>query len=169
MNGLEIYWLRHGIAEDKRPGKTDADRHLTAEGAQEIAQVAGHLRRLGVEPDHILHSPLLRAAETAAIAADVLGKKSKTAVCEGLLPEDNWQVLFPAMKAFLPAQSVMLVGHQPSFGLMIGHLLKPDSGLEIPLKKAGCCRTDVATLVPRPFGELKWLLNPKLLRKIGRP
>ncbi len=169
MKSLEIYWLRHGIAEDKRPGKTDADRHLTAEGAEEVAEVAGHLRRLGVEPDHVLHSPLVRAVETAAIAAEVLGKKSKSAVCDGLLPEDHWQILYPALKAFFPLQSVMLVGHQPSLGLMIGHLLKPDSGLEIPLKKAGCCRVDIAALVPRPFGELKWLLYPKVLRKIGRP
>ena len=165
---MELYWLRHGIAEDKQPGRSDAERHLTQEGIQEVRFVAKYLSNLDLDLDLIASSPLVRAVETAEVAADVLGVANKVLTCDGLLPEDNWETLRKALKAFLPFRKIMLVGHEPSFGQMIGQVLSPGGNLEIPLKKAGVCRTELEELSQRPHGELVWLLNPKLLRKMSK-
>ncbi len=166
MESLQLYWLRHGIAEDTRPGKSDADRRLTPEGVQEVKFVAACLKDLNAEWDFILCSPLVRARETAGIAAKVLGVENKVEVIEGLLPEDSWEILRVSLKPYLPFQKILLVGHQPSFGEMIGHLVCPGGNAEIPLKKAGLCRLDVNALTANPYAELVWLLNPKTLRRL---
>ncbi len=166
MESLQLYWLRHGIAEDRRPGQGDADRRLTSEGIQEVKFVAGCLKRLNAEWDSILCSPLVRARETANVAAKVLGVENKVEVIEGLLPEDSWEKLREALKPHLPFHKILLVGHQPSFGEMIGHLVCPGGNAQIPLKKAGLCRLDVAALTANPYAELVWLLNPKTLRRV---
>lgn len=163
---MELYWLRHGTAEDKNPGQTDAERHLVEEGVEEVRDVAKCLKRLNLDFDYIFTSPLVRAVETAERAAEVLNLQDNVHVCEGLLPEDHWDLLRQALKSHLPFERILLVGHQPSFGQMIGHLVCPGGGLEIPLKKGGACRVDVNGLGQKPYGELIWLLNPKLLRKL---
>ena len=168
MENLELYWLRHGTAEDKKPGQSDAERHLTEEGIEEIRYVAKCLKRLNLEIDFVFTSPLVRAVQTAERAAEVLGLEENVHVCEGLLPEDHWEILRDALLGHMPFSRALLVGHQPSFGQMIGRLICPGSGLEIPLKKAGLCRVDVDGLGKNPQGELVWLLNPKILKKITK-
>ncbi|MBV8904023.1 MAG: histidine phosphatase family protein, partial [Acidobacteriia bacterium] len=74
---MELYLLRHGIAENGRPGLKDADRALTAEGKDKLKRVLVRARGAGVEPGVILSSPYRRALETAQIAAESLGYRGK--------------------------------------------------------------------------------------------
>ena len=74
---MEVYLLRHGIAEDAPPGKSDADRALTPEGRQKLRRVLGRARAAGVEPTLILASPYRRAVETAEVAVESLGYRGK--------------------------------------------------------------------------------------------
>jgi len=41
---MQIYLLRHGIAEDAKPGQPDADRALTAEGRDKLRRVLKRAR-----------------------------------------------------------------------------------------------------------------------------
>ena len=70
---MEIYFLRHGEAQDKRDGMTDEERPLTSYGAATTANVARALARKVKKLDLILTSPLLRARQTADIAGNVFG------------------------------------------------------------------------------------------------
>ena len=45
---MEIYLLRHGIAEDASPGSSDAARELTPEGREKTAAVLKRARGAGV-------------------------------------------------------------------------------------------------------------------------
>ena len=68
---MQIYLLRHGIAEDARPGLRDFDRALTPEGSQKLRRVLdraappgeawGEIRGHGQEPAVLLasHEPLM--------------------------------------------------------------------------------------------------------------
>ena len=62
---MQIYLLRHGIAEEGKPGGRDADRALTAEGGVKLKSVLKRARAINVEPTIILTSPFLRARQTA--------------------------------------------------------------------------------------------------------
>ena len=71
---MQIYLLRHGIAEDGTP---DSDRALTAEGREKLRRVLARARSADVAPTLILSSPYRRAVETADVAVDLLGYEGK--------------------------------------------------------------------------------------------
>ena len=49
---MDIYLLRHGIAEDARPGISDSDRALTREGRDKLRRVLKRAQEAGdVRPD----------------------------------------------------------------------------------------------------------------------
>ncbi len=68
---MEVYILRHGIAEKTRAGGSDAERALTQEGRQKLRQVLRLARSAEVNPSLILTSPLVRAVQTAEVAAEI--------------------------------------------------------------------------------------------------
>ena len=66
---MELYFLRHGIAADEGPADSgDAGRPLTEQGIKKMKEAARGLRRLGVRPEVLLSSPLVRARQTAGRA-----------------------------------------------------------------------------------------------------
>src|SRR5512133_2628809 len=91
---MQIYILRHGIAEEGRPGKPDAARKLTEAGKRKLARVLERARGAGVSPGLILSSPLERALGTARLAADALGYSGKVAETEALSPDSTPQRLW---------------------------------------------------------------------------
>jgi len=60
---MDCLLLRHGIAVERDEWEgPDADRPLTERGAKRVAQVAGGLKRLDVQPTPVLSSPLIAAS-----------------------------------------------------------------------------------------------------------
>ena len=70
---MRLYFLRHGAADWPDWTQPDDERPLTEAGRRELDQVGEFLARLEAAPNLILTSPLPRAAQTAAIAAQHLG------------------------------------------------------------------------------------------------
>ena len=68
---MELYLVRHAIAED-RADAGDDERALTEAGRAKMIRATQGLRKLKVRPDLILTSPLRRARETAEILAQGL-------------------------------------------------------------------------------------------------
>ena len=54
---MQIYRLRHGIAEDTRPGEADADKALTPEGIKRLREILKRARTASVAPAVIVTSP----------------------------------------------------------------------------------------------------------------
>src|SRR5256885_1079820 len=91
---MQIYVLRHGEAEEQETGLADRERKLTAKGKRDLRSVLKLARNAEVAPDLILTSPLRRAQETAAIAAEVLGCKNVVEtrnLLPGASPEQIWK------------------------------------------------------------------------------
>src|SRR5262245_32744129 len=105
---MELYFLRHGVAADVGPeGGGDAGRPLTVEGIAKIKEEARGLRRLGVRPDIVLTSPLVRARQTAEIVRHALGLDSR--VVDALAPGCDIPRLRDLLGEYRSAASVMLV------------------------------------------------------------
>lgn len=157
---MRIFILRHGIAEDVRPGRSDAERALTQEGKHKLRQVLECARQAKVAPSLILTSPYKRAAETAEIAAGILECKAKQVQTNALLPSGSparvWKEVVSA-----PAADLMLVGHEPLLSNVAAFLLHC-SDLVVDLKKGALVRIDIETPASEPHGVLKWMLTPKL-------
>ncbi|MBI2299964.1 MAG: histidine phosphatase family protein, partial [Armatimonadetes bacterium] len=65
---LDIYLLRHGIAEEQGAGApSDAARRLTAEGRDKCGEAARGIAALKVRFDQVWTSPLVRARGTAEL------------------------------------------------------------------------------------------------------
>ncbi len=158
---MHVYLLRHGIAEDDRPGLADADRALTTEGRRKLRQVLQTASRAEVQPSLILTSPLKRAIQTAEIARDVLKHKNDLVRSNALVPDGSPKQAWEEVRAHRDETSIMLVGHNPLFASLAGFLLG-DESLRIDLKKGSILCVDCENFPPEPRGTLRWYLIPKL-------
>jgi phosphohistidine phosphatase len=159
---MELYFLRHGIAADEGPGDSgDAGRPLTEQGIEKMKEAARGLRRLGVRPDVLLSSPLVRARQTAEIVRKAFGIESR--LVEALSPGCDLVRLCDLLGEYRSAERVMVVGHEPDFSTLIGELT---GGSRVQLKKGGLARVDLDT-IDEGAGSLIWLLPPLALRKAG--
>ncbi len=152
MDAMQIYLLRHGIADDPRPGQADSERALTAEGRKRLRAVK---RRADLATMFTLSSPYLRAMQTAAIFG---GEIVQTRTLEpGANPEDAWNEI----RLFKDKTQILCTTHEPLCGRLAAYLLNAPS-LQIDVKKGALIRIDVDRLGPKPHGTLKWMLVPKL-------
>jgi phosphohistidine phosphatase len=157
---MEIYILRHGIAEEGKPGR-DADRALTAEGATKLKSVLRRARAINVEPTIILTSPYLRARQTAEIAAETLRVKSALVETRSLVPESSPEAVWDEIRTVQAETQILIAGHQPLLSLVYAYLLGAPS-VQIDVKKGSLGRVDVNRFSGPPRGALRWLIHPKL-------
>jgi phosphohistidine phosphatase len=150
--------LRHGIAENGRPGAPDADRALTDEGKEKLRRV---LKRAPIEPSLILSSPYKRAVETAEIAAETLGYKGKVVRTKALTPEASPYDTWAELRARQGESAVLLASHEPLMSTLAAFLLDSPA-LQTDMKKAALMRVDCEKLGTKPGGVLKWMLTPAL-------
>jgi phosphohistidine phosphatase len=159
---MDVYILRHGIAEERDPQKFPDDdrRPLTGEGMRKMRRIASALKGLGCRFDLVLTSPLARARQTADIAASVLGIESRLRETPHLAPSGDPRRLVAEVNGHGEG-SVLLVGHEPYLSGFISVLLSGREGLEINLKKGGFCHLSVGSLKYGACAVLECLLAPK--------
>ncbi len=152
MSGMRIYLLRHGIAEDPRPGLADPDRTLTAEGLKRLQAIR---RRSALPPMLTLSSPYRRALQTAGVfEGEIVACRELTPMSD---PSDAWNEI----RLHKDADQLLVSSHEPLCGRLAAFLLNSPA-LAIDFKKGALVCIDVASLGPRPSGTLKWMLIPKL-------
>ncbi len=169
---MNLYLLRHGIAVDsaKSGVASDAERPLTPRGRRRMLQIAQAMSALGVSFDLIFSSPLVRAAESAAIVAQCLQLRNKLKFTDDLMPGGNPRPLLRQINQHRPRpKNVLLVGHEPYLSQLIARLVAGNDGLAIEFKKGGLCKLEATTLRWARCATLAWLLTPRhLVRIAGR-
>lgn len=158
MGAMQIYLLRHGIAEDAAPGQPDSGRALTADGRKRLAAVK---RRAALGPMFTLSSPYLRAMQTAAIFGGEIVETSTLEPCAE--PEDAWNEI----RLHKDQERILCATHEPICGRLAAYLLNAPP-LRIDVKKGSLIRIDVERLGSAPHGTLKWILVPRLAAGIRR-
>jgi phosphohistidine phosphatase len=156
---MQIYLLRHGIAEESRSGLRDPDRALTPEGGEKLRRVLLRARAAGVEPTAILSSPYRRAVQTAQVAADVLDYKGKIVETRALTPEASPGEAWEEIRDRRDEPAVLLASHEPLMSSLAAFLLDSPT-LVVDMKKAALVRIDCDRIGPSPSGVLKWMLTP---------
>jgi len=153
-----LYLLRHAEAEPYQAN--DFTRHLTEKGKAQAGEVAEFLASRGIRPDLILTSPVLRAKETASIVSQKLTADFSEVpwlVC-GMHPETALEEL----ASYHRLDSVMIVGHEPDFSLLIALLLGLESSLSLNVSKASLAAIDLPGILPRT-GVLRFFLPVTLI------
>lgn len=158
---MELYLLRHGIAEDSAPGGRDADRELTAEGKKKLRHLFKIAEEADVRPKVILSSPYRRAQQTAALAAKHLGFGGEVSETRVLVPEANPAEAWEEVRLYKGEESVMLVTHEPFVSRMAAYLLNSPS-LLVDFKKGAMMRIDCESMGAQPHGVLRWYLTSRI-------
>jgi phosphohistidine phosphatase len=98
-------------------------RELSPEGVSDLTALAGRLAGEGWAPGRILSSPYLRALQTATIVARGAGAAAVVEPLAALEPEGEPEGVLEALAGLgIAGGHVLLVGHQPLLGLLVGHL-----------------------------------------------
>ncbi|MEP7365097.1 MAG: histidine phosphatase family protein, partial [Acidobacteriota bacterium] len=155
------YLLRHGLAENGRPGTPDPERDLTPEGRKKMREIMRLARTAGVQPDVILTSPYARALQTAEIAADILEFSGELIHTQALVPHSRPELVWDEVRIYREAGQLLLVGHEPLFSNLASFLLDAPS-LRVDFKKGALLRIEIDQLGPKPRGVLRWFLSPKM-------
>ncbi len=158
---MEIYLLRHGIAEPGSASLPDAERALTPEGRKKLRAVLKVAARAGVKPDVILTSPLKRALQTAEMAAEALSPGIEVEKAKCLAPDGTPEEIWSEIRRQGEAKQVMLAGHEPLIGWLAAYLVGAPAGI-IDVKKGAIIRIDVPALGTKPQGSIRWILTPAL-------
>lgn len=163
---MQIYLLRHGIAEDPTAGMADADRALTPEGKKKVRAIARLAAIAEVKPALVLSSPYKRAIATARIAADQLGYGEEPLTTKALLPQSSPEAVWDEIRAHKDAASILLVGHEPLFSSLGAYLLGAKE-VQIDFKKGAILCLETSHFGATPRGILKWYLTAKLAEASG--
>ncbi len=148
-----LFVARHGKAEEKKPGQSDEERRLTAEGRRDVELVA---RLLPSKPSIVLTSPLRRAIETAEIIARIWGIEFR------VLDELHPQLLsLEKLKRVEIPDSAVLVGHAPSIEKLVSELI---GGGKVKLKAGAIAGLELERLEPSS-AVLRFVLIPDIARK----
>jgi len=158
---MEIYILRHGIAEDGGAGQPDSERALTPEGRKKLRNVLRTAAKAGVAPSLILTSPYRRALETAQLAAEVLAYKGELLRTRALEPGSDPRAVWEEIRVHKDEPALLLAGHEPLFGRLSAYLLGCPS-LQIDFKKGALACVEIDHFGAEPRGVLRWMLTPKL-------
>jgi phosphohistidine phosphatase len=159
---MQLFVIRHAVAEDAEPGGDNAARALTESGKAKLRQVVRGLRALEIRFERVLTSPWKRAAQTAKllrpiaraapIATELLTQPPRADIL-ALIAEGN--------------ETTAVVGHEPWLGELVAWLAFGDTryGDALSIKKAGVLWLE-GTAVPGGM-QLRASIPPKLLRALG--
>lgn len=165
---MELTLIRHAIAEQspsgrRRWGKGDAvdgddfARALSKEGRRRFTKSVETMERIGVRFAKVLHSPKLRALQTAELLRPV---------CDGEFEVTQWLTKPPGdeLLPLLDTHELAVVGHEPHLSSLLAWLVlgDADAGAKFELKKGAVARLEGDVF---PGGmRLRALWTPRVLR-----
>jgi phosphohistidine phosphatase len=150
-----ILW-RHAEAEDTAPDHTDAGRRLTQHGEKQAAKMAAWLSQNLPEDTAILVSPAARTRQTVAPLERKFEIEEKLSTAASM--QDYLAVV---LQASTKADSVLLVGHQPTLGQLAAYLMC-GSKQDWSVKRGATWWLESS--VPMPgYSKLKTVLAPSNL------
>ena len=163
---MHVVLLRHGkaVSRDEVPDLADEARPLSAKGRRRTAKACQGLAAMEVAPQRILTSPLLRARQTAEIAAEVLACE-RVEVTDLLRGGTHPGLLFEAL-AGRTEPEILCIGHAPHLDLVLAQSIHSGQTSLEKLKKAGAARI-AFDRVAAGSGRLEWQLQPRALRALG--
>ncbi len=119
---MKIYCARHGEALSSA---VDSQRALSENGQADVQRIANHLQQCGVEINHVMHSPKLRAKQTANILADTLNILDRHELDTIVDAEADVTPFIEMINTW--TEDTLVVGHLPFLHGLVCQLVNPDS------------------------------------------
>ena len=151
---MEIYLLRHGVADSQSRSGRDADRHLTLPGIANLRRVVKAAQIAGLQPSLIISSPYVRAVESAQVAARLLKYDGPIVQSNHLTPDSAPPAVWTVLREHHDERSILVVAHEPLLSATASWMLG-SSRVVIEFSPGMMVRIDVADLGPEPRGLLR--------------
>ncbi|MGE5648039.1 MAG: phosphohistidine phosphatase SixA [Acidobacteriota bacterium] len=158
---MDIYILRHGIAEPHAQDGRDETRALTEDGRTKLRAVLERARAAKAAPSLILTSPYVRAVQTAEIAAKELGYKKRIVKSDALAPDSSPEAVWAEIRSHAKEKALLVAGHEPLLSATVSFLVGSGRTV-VELKKGALARISIEAPAKTPQGVLAWLITPKL-------
>ncbi len=152
---MQLFIMRHGEASYDAP--TDDERELTDRGEGVVRYVAEQHRQDLADIDVILHSPLVRARQTAELVAKSARLSCSLEEVLFLRPETSPQKLADEL-AKRSEQNFLLVSHQPFVSRILDWLTGSAPGRH-PMTTASIAKLE-CEISAENLAELLWLHHP---------
>lgn len=156
--------FRHADAASRHDYAIDHERPLTERGQQDAQRMGRFLTTIDQYPDRAITSTATRARQTLARARNAGGWPHRTATSDALYDASAREVLVVAREAPEAVDTLMLVGHNPTFTdvairLIAGGNLRMDTGAIARID----LQVDAWSDLQFERGRLTWLIAPKHL------
>ncbi len=152
---MDILFWRHAEAVVAAPGTRDHDRKLTAKGRTQARRVGGWLNAHLPDDCRILVSPAVRTRQTA----DALARPYDI---DPRLDTSTTHAAVLQTALSCREKTVLLVGHQPVLGMVLGQVLFPDLvGAELSVRKGSVWWVRIEGKLPEK-GKLLAVMGPEL-------
>ena len=154
---MNIYLMQHGkpIPKDKDPEKPLSER-----GRDEVQNIAGFLKKAGIQVEAVYHSGKTRARQTAEIMNSKINPDKEPRKRGGLSPLDDVRTIAEEIKQ--EQKDFMIVGHLPHLEKFISLLVTgSDSSQVVRFQQGGvvCLRTHEA----EKNWTIAWMLVPEII------
>jgi phosphohistidine phosphatase len=117
---MNLYLVRHSIAENISIDKKDFDRELTEEGKFVINKSSDAWKSYINNIDAVLTSPLVRAVQTAEIISKNLQEESNI-LKDNLLGTGSRTADLIELLNTLDYKNIVVVGHQPDLSIHLNN------------------------------------------------
>jgi phosphohistidine phosphatase len=158
---MQLFVIRHAIAETAAEGQADPDRALTDDGERKMRKVVKGLRRLDIEFERILTSPWRRATQTAMLLQPLCDEPPLSTDLLAQVPKAELLALIAELN-----ETTAVVGHEPWLGELVAWLAFGDTrhGEALLLKKGGVVWLE-GSCVPGGM-MLRAVLPPGIVRRV---
>jgi phosphohistidine phosphatase len=154
---MKLFLFRH--ADAATLAENDDDRAISEKGTKQCKRVAKFCSKHDIKLDEILASPLLRAQQTAKPIAKALGLEIETV--PWLMYETPSEEVMQHLAGRSRSSSIMIVGHEPDFGLLAATLLGSE-GESIRVRKGSLILLNIQEF-RRGGARLEWSIPAQLI------
>ena len=153
---MKLYFVRHAAAIARGGDVVEEYRYLTLRGRESFRLTAKKMAKRGITSDAIITSPLVRAVQTAEILSEALAFQGKLVVSLELAPGFDPARLQRILASFKGTRELVLVGHEPDLGEVVGTLLS--LGRPLPLRKGMVVCLKIPPAKKNAQASLEWIL-----------
>ena len=153
---MKLYCMRHGEAEN--PG-INPERPLTANGKAELKRLAEHLKKNHIRFPTMVHSPRLRARQTAEALAELVDHDR---IMESHCGLDQTCYLGEAMELIEETnEDLLIVAHMPFIAELVCKLTTDQTKYPLLQFLPGT----IVCLEPmiKPFWHINWVLHASVV------
>ncbi|HSL89620.1 MAG TPA: phosphohistidine phosphatase SixA [Ignavibacteriaceae bacterium] len=160
---MNLYLIRHSIAEKISPVKNDFNREITQEGKDLLKDAASYWKKIIQGFDLIIVSPLTRAVQTSDIIADSFGYNREVIKDNNLATGAKTSALIEILNTY-GLENIACIGHQPDLSFHVSNLIS-NNGCVLHFPPAAICKIRFTGSAKFSKGELIYLIPPEIFKQ----